>query len=180
MTANINTILILGATSGLGEAFARYFHSKGKKVIASGRRVERLKALKCVLPGLETVQIDVEDIPNLESNLKAIIKSYPDLDAVLVMSGKMEIGFFKDASSTSTKGIVSEVTTNLIAPLVIARTLIPPFAVVEASHDFHTCQLGTGICSSPLLSSLQRHKSWHSFIQRCSPNTARRNECQGY
>jgi len=36
MTANINTILILGATSGLGEAFARYFHSKGKKVIASG------------------------------------------------------------------------------------------------------------------------------------------------
>jgi uncharacterized oxidoreductase len=46
MAANINTILILGATSGLGEAFTRYFHSKGKKVIASGRRVERLKRLE--------------------------------------------------------------------------------------------------------------------------------------
>jgi hypothetical protein len=37
MTANIDTILILGATSGLGEAFTRYFHSKGKKVIAAGK-----------------------------------------------------------------------------------------------------------------------------------------------
>ena len=36
MTTNIDTILILGATSG--RAFARYFHAKGKKVIAAGRR----------------------------------------------------------------------------------------------------------------------------------------------
>jgi NADP-dependent 3-hydroxy acid dehydrogenase YdfG len=41
MTANINTILVLGATSGIGEAFTRYFHIKGKTVIAAGRRLER-------------------------------------------------------------------------------------------------------------------------------------------
>lgn len=105
MTSNINTILILGATSGLGEAFARYFHSKGKKVIASGRRVERLNALKCELPDLKTVRIDVEDIQNLESNLNAIVKAYPDIDAVLVMSGKMEIGFSKTPRARARKAL---------------------------------------------------------------------------
>jgi len=164
MTANINTILILGATSGLGEAFARYFHSKGKKVIASGRRVERLNALKCELPGLETVKIDVEDIPNLESNLKAIIKSYPDLDAVLVMSGKMEIGFFKDASSTSTKGIVSEVTTNLIAPLVIARTLIPHLLTLKRPTTFIPVSSGQAFVPLPFYPVYNATKAGiHSF-----------------
>jgi uncharacterized oxidoreductase len=164
MTANINTILILGATSGLGEAFARYFHLKGKKVIASGRRVERLNALKSELSGLETVQIDVEDIQNLESNLNGIIKSYPDLNAVFVMSGKMEIGFFKDPSSTSTKGVVSEVTTNLIAPLVIARTVVPHLLPLKRPTTFITVSSGLAYAPLPIYPAYNATKAGiHSF-----------------
>lgn len=37
MSANFKTISVLGATSGLGEAFVRRFHAQGKKVIAAGR-----------------------------------------------------------------------------------------------------------------------------------------------
>jgi uncharacterized oxidoreductase len=58
MSANFKTILVLGATSGLGEAFTRRFHAHGKKVIAAGRRVERLEALKSELKGLETFQVN--------------------------------------------------------------------------------------------------------------------------
>lgn len=56
MSARINTILILGATRGIGEASARRFHSMGKKVIATGRgqEQERLTRLAQDLPGLET------------------------------------------------------------------------------------------------------------------------------
>lgn len=57
MSANFKTILILGATSGLDEAFARRFHAQGKKVIAAGRRAERLQALKDELKGLEIAQV---------------------------------------------------------------------------------------------------------------------------
>ncbi|KAK0104065.1 hypothetical protein ONS96_005167 [Cadophora gregata f. sp. sojae] len=96
MTANMNTILILGATSGLGEAFARYFHSKGKKVIASGRRLNRLEALKSELAGLETAQFDISDIPSIEGNLTNIFTAYPDIDSIFVIAGKQEIGQFTD------------------------------------------------------------------------------------
>jgi len=58
MSANFKTILVLGATSGLGEAFARRFHAQGKKVIAAGRRAERLEALKSELKELETFQVN--------------------------------------------------------------------------------------------------------------------------
>ncbi len=39
------TALITGATSGIGEAAARAFTAAGWRVIATGRRAERLKAL---------------------------------------------------------------------------------------------------------------------------------------
>ena len=57
MTSNFKTILIIGATSGIGEGFARRFHGMGKKVIATGRRAEKLSALAKELPGLETRQV---------------------------------------------------------------------------------------------------------------------------
>ena len=86
MSADTSQVLIIGGTSGLGEAFAKYFHSKAKRVIAAGRRVERLDNLREQLDGLEIVQVDVEDINSLSTNLNAIIKARPDLDSVFVMA----------------------------------------------------------------------------------------------
>ena len=59
-------VLVTGATSGFGEAIARRFLANGHKVIAAGRRVERLDALKTSLPleqqkKLLTVALDVCD-----------------------------------------------------------------------------------------------------------------------
>jgi short-subunit dehydrogenase involved in D-alanine esterification of teichoic acids len=60
----MNTILIIGATSGLGEGFTRRFHALGKKVIITGRRQDRLGALQKELPGLETRQVRTNSQPN--------------------------------------------------------------------------------------------------------------------
>jgi short-subunit dehydrogenase involved in D-alanine esterification of teichoic acids len=150
MSANISKILIIGATSGLGEAFAKHFHAQGKKVIAGGRRLERLDSLKILLSGLETVQIDVEDVNSLESNLNAIIKAHPDLDSVFVMAGKMELFNFTDSSSSTSKSIISEATTNFIAPILIARTMIPHFQSLKRATTFITVSSGLAYIPMPL------------------------------
>ncbi|RAG39990.1 NAD(P)-dependent oxidoreductase, partial [Burkholderia multivorans] len=39
-------VVITGATSGIGEAIARAYLEKGENVVLTGRRKDRLKALK--------------------------------------------------------------------------------------------------------------------------------------
>jgi len=67
-----HTVLITGATAGFGEATARRFLANGHKVIAAGRRAERLEALKTSLPtdqqkDLFTLVLDVCDNAQVES-----------------------------------------------------------------------------------------------------------------
>ena len=57
MESKMKCILIIGGTSGIGEAFARRFHAIGKKVVVAGRRAERLHVLANELQGLETFQV---------------------------------------------------------------------------------------------------------------------------
>ena len=59
------TVLITGATSGIGEACARKFAEGGYNVIITGRRSERLEALKAELEEtgakVKTLTFDVRD-----------------------------------------------------------------------------------------------------------------------
>lgn len=54
MSSQIGTILLIGSTSGIGEALTRRFHDMGKKVIVTGRDRAKLAALAAELNSLET------------------------------------------------------------------------------------------------------------------------------
>jgi uncharacterized oxidoreductase len=49
---DLQTLLIVGATSGIGEELARQYHVQGKRVIISGHQTAKLQALTAELPGL--------------------------------------------------------------------------------------------------------------------------------
>jgi uncharacterized oxidoreductase len=140
----MNTILVLGATSGIGEAFTRHYHAQGKKIIASGRRTPNLSTLKSELPGLETVQIDVSDIANLPNALNAILKQYPEIDTVFLLAGHQKMIDFTNLSSTETtpETISAEITTNLTATVVVAHTVIPHLRALGRETCFMTCSSG--------------------------------------
>jgi short-subunit dehydrogenase len=55
------TILITGATSGIGHHAALHLASKGHKVIATGRNERALEELKKAEPRIETLALDVTD-----------------------------------------------------------------------------------------------------------------------
>ena len=68
-----HTVLVTGATAGFGEATARRFLANDHQVIALGRRVERLEALKASLPAEQQkkwFQIDFNVAENKVGQLK--------------------------------------------------------------------------------------------------------------
>ncbi|KIW10283.1 hypothetical protein PV08_11245 [Exophiala spinifera] len=125
-TSTMNTILIVGGTSGIGESFARRFHSMGKKVIITGRRAERLQALKSELPGLETYIMDNTDIASLPAHVQTFTTQHPDIDTVWVNSGIQYTFDFKTTTSVEDDAKINrEIATNVTAPMILARHFVP-------------------------------------------------------
>ena len=51
------TVLVTGATAGFGQAIAKRYLAEGHKVVAAGRRGDRLEELKKSLPADQQVRI---------------------------------------------------------------------------------------------------------------------------
>lgn len=121
----MNTVLIIGGSGGIGEAFAQRFHSMGKKVIVTGRREAKLNELKASCKGLETYTMDMTDIAALPKHVETLTKQYPNIDTVWVNGGIQYHFTFKESGSHSDEKIRAEIDTNVTAPMILARHFIP-------------------------------------------------------
>lgn len=144
-----NTVLIIGATSGIGAALARSIHAQGKKVIATGRNKERLSSLAIELPGLETSCWDFSDIHALSTRVSELTTKYPELDTVIVNAGVQSILMFKDADVGASETINQEVTTNLTAPIVFCQALIPFFLKTDRPCSIILISSGLAFVPAP-------------------------------
>lgn len=85
-------VLITGATSGIGRATARAFAKEGNKVIVTGRRAERLEALKAELEeefGAKVcvVSFDVRDEQACNNLLSLLPKEFAEIDILVNNAG---------------------------------------------------------------------------------------------
>jgi serine 3-dehydrogenase len=84
----MQTILITGVTSGLGQASARLFIQHGWRVIGTGRRKERLDALAQELGSLFLgLCFDIQDKIQIEQNLSKIPNDFSQIDVLLNNAG---------------------------------------------------------------------------------------------
>ena len=92
------TALISGATSGIGEAAARAFAAAGWRVIATGRRTERLKALVAALGADKAYPavFDVCDETARDKALAALPEAFRGVDLLINNAGLMPLSALDD------------------------------------------------------------------------------------
>ncbi len=110
-------VLISGATSGFGEAIAIKLAGEGAKIIATGRRIERLNKLRDrfgkdkFLP----LHFDIRDQEKVFSNINSLDKNWSNIDVLINNAGlakglnssdEAEIEHWNEMVDTNCKGLM--------------------------------------------------------------------------
>ncbi|KAK3327006.1 hypothetical protein B0T19DRAFT_420580 [Cercophora scortea] len=121
------TVLITGATSGIGLALAEKMIASGIFVIAVGRRKDRLDALVAKHGPSKVVGevFDVSDLDALGPWASKITTTYPTLDAVLLNAGFQRTLDFTNPTAISLPAVTAEVTTNYLSPVHTITHFLP-------------------------------------------------------
>ena len=119
------TVLITGATSGFGAAAARRFANAGWKVVATGRRAERLQALVAELGAdkVHAAAFDIRDEAAMHAALDALPQGFRDID-LLVNNAGLALGT-KPAQQALLSDWRTMIETNVLALVNITHRLLP-------------------------------------------------------
>jgi len=121
----IKTAFITGATSGFGRATARRFVEAGWRVVAVGRRAERLRTLVDELgeKWVHPLAFDLRDAAALQAALASLPEGYGDID-LLVNNAGLALGT-RPAQEASLDDWRTMIDTNITALVTLTRALLP-------------------------------------------------------
>jgi NADP-dependent 3-hydroxy acid dehydrogenase YdfG len=117
-------VLVTGATAGFGAEMARKFVKHGHKVIATGRRKDRLNELAAELgSALLPVVMDVSDKASIHAALDSLPQDWRDIDALINNAGlALGVAPAQDASLEEWETMID---TNCKGLVTMTRALLP-------------------------------------------------------
>jgi uncharacterized oxidoreductase len=135
LLADSRTILLTGATSGIGAALCALLLAQGHRLIAVSRRASRLAAAAALTP----VDCDLADPGAVRAAMAAIVSRHPDIGIVINNAAVQHPRPLTDPAFEAAD-VIDEAHVNLVAPALIAHAVLPtlraqdrPTAIVNVS-----------------------------------------------
>lgn len=123
------TILVTGASSGIGQACAIALLRQGHEVIGLTRNCAQFIVSH---PKFTPHQIDLSDLANLAANLKALTARFPNIDSIIFAAGRGEFGHLEEFSLSQIQELMN---LNFISISFVAKYFLPTFKRKDVS-DF--------------------------------------------
>ncbi|TCC88631.1 SDR family NAD(P)-dependent oxidoreductase [Pedobacter frigiditerrae] len=162
MNITNNTILITGGATGIGLELAKQFIANGNTVIICGRRENKLREAKNLLPALITKQCDISDIEKRRELYGFCMAQFPSVNILVNNAGiQREIDFRK--GETDYLNGPSETAINLDATFHLTALFTPHFMKHKESAIINVSS-GLGIVPLVIVPIYSATKSaLHSF-----------------
>ncbi len=132
------TILITGASSGIGRTTAELFQEKGWNVVATMRKPEaeeELSGLKNVL----VTRLDVTDDASIQAAVAEGIERFGQIDVLLNNAG---YGAYGPLEATPSENIRRQFETNVIGLLETTKAVLPHFRANGAGTIVNVSSIG--------------------------------------
>ncbi|HEY2719252.1 MAG TPA: SDR family NAD(P)-dependent oxidoreductase, partial [Solirubrobacteraceae bacterium] len=121
-----STVLLTGATGGIGQAIGRSMHERGGKLILTGRRVDVLEPLAKELDA-RVLAVDLAEVAEVDR----LVREAGEVD-ILVANAALPASGTLD--SFSLQEIDRALDVNLRAPIVLAHALAPAMVARGNGH----------------------------------------------
>ena len=143
----MKTILITGASTGIGKATALYFADKGWNVVATMRNLVPDPAF-AEKTNITCLPLDVTDVASIENTVQKTISKFGKIDVLFNNAGYALAGAFEAVSESQ---IRKQFETNVFGVMKVTRAILPHFRMNRAGIILNTTSSG-GIITFPLYS----------------------------
>jgi NAD(P)-dependent dehydrogenase (short-subunit alcohol dehydrogenase family) len=141
------TVLLTGASTGIGRATALLFHQKGWNVAATMRSPDKATDLAGI-PNLICLPLDVTDQATIQPAINAALKQFGAIDVLINNAGYALAGPFEACTEVE---IRRQFETNVFGVMALTRAMLPHFRYRRAGTIVNVASIG-GQMAFPLYS----------------------------
>lgn len=132
------TVLITGASSGIGKATAKFFQKKGWNVVATMRSPEKETELTA-LDNVLVTKLDVTDEASISDAVATGIEKFGKIDVLLNNAG---YGAYGPLEAFPMENIERQFNTNVIGLLAVTKAALPHFRANKSGVIINISSIG--------------------------------------
>ncbi|MGV0852976.1 SDR family oxidoreductase [Mycolicibacterium phlei] len=156
-------MLVIGASSGIGQALAVAAHDRGASVALAARRIDLLTQLAEKLDG-SAHELDVANPRNIESVIGEVTDRFGQLDAVVFTSAVVPFALIEDTDVTTWMHAYA---VNAVGATHVLRSALPHLApgavaMVTSSHDVGRPRAGVAAYNASKAALDEILRSWRT------------------